>query len=317
LKGGYPFNQDKAWRRQLVQIGTTLYCEHEIINRLEAGWLQLMGNIYGLPSFERHRLLMEKQKSKILLLCSLFNDSLSNLSDAGSFRRMDTSFTSASVSTLESDTSSNVDSSATPESGLIRIALLRDTLFMVGHSGLQLAITDELFKLYPDATEGDLSLQRSCATSDDVMAYVMVKSGLNQSLYHQNTSSEKHFTSEMSAAEDLGRKIWNRRNGWILKGGKQEYIRRCATLSFLMPQGLPCYCGLAAGRLHGHKSKLPDRLTEDLVFSMKSIAGALVLSLGLEGMWQSLGPLFGELLLLSADELKKEYRMNSSIIKTT
>jgi hypothetical protein len=46
---------------------------------------------------------------------------------------------------------------------------------------------------------------------------------------------------------------------------------------------------------------------------MKSIAGALVLSLGLEGMWQIIGPLFGELLLLSAEELRKEYRKVSSI----
>jgi hypothetical protein len=139
------------------------------------------------------------------------------------------------------------------------------------------------------------------------MAYIMVKNDFHQSLYHHNTTSEKRFVSEMGAAEDLGRKVWNRRFGWILKGGKHEYARRCSSLSFPMPQGLPRYCGLAGGRFYGHQSKLPESLTEDLVFSMKAIAGALVLSLGLEGMWQSLGPLFGELLLLSADELRKEY----------
>jgi len=312
IKSGYPFNQDKAWRRQLVQIGTTLYCEHEVINKLETGWLDLVGNIFSMSSLDRHRLLMEKQKAKILLLCSLFNDSLSDISEDGSLRRMDSSsFTSTS---MESDLSSNPDSAVTPESGLIRIALLRDTIFMVGHSGLHLAITKELFNMYPDANDADLSLMRSCATSDDVMAYIMVKSGFHESLYHQNTRPERRFVSELGAAEDLGRKVWNRRFGWILKGGKQEYARRCAFLSFPMPQGLPRYCGLAGGRLYGHKSKLPDSLTEDLVFSMKAIAGALVLSLGLEGMWQSLGPLFGELLLLSADELRKEYRKNSSIV---
>lgn len=274
-----------------------------------------MGNIFSRSSFDRHRLLMEKQKAKILLLCSLFNDSLSNLSEEGSFRRMDSSFTTSSVSTLGSDLSSNPDSTVTPEGGLIRIALLRETLFMIGHSGLHLAITHELFRMYPDASEVDLSLQRACSTSDDAMAYIMVKNGFQQSLYHHATRSEKRFISEVGAAEDLGRKVWNRRFGWILKGGKHEYARRCASLSFPMPQGLPRYCGLAGGRFYGHnKSKLPDSLTEDFVFSFKAIAGALVLSLGLEGMWQSLGPLFGELLLLSADELRNEYRKNSSIV---
>jgi dsRNA-specific ribonuclease len=310
IKNGYPFNQDKAWRRQLVQIGTALYCEHEVINRLETGWLKLMEDVFSQSIFDRQRLLLEKQTSKILLLCSLFNDSLSGLSEDESFRRADSSFTSASVSTLESDLSST----ATPESGLLRIALLRDTLFMVGHSALHLAITIELFRMYPDADEVELSLMRSCATSDDVMAYIMVKNDLQQSLYHHNTRPEKRFASEIGAAEDLGRNVWNRRFGWILQGGKHEYARRCASLSFSMPQGLPRYSGLAGGRLYGHKSKLPISLTEDLVVSIKAIAGALVLSLGLEGMWQSLGPLFGELLLLRAHELKEEYRNTSSIV---
>lgn len=313
LKNGYHFNFHKAWRRQLVQIGTTLYCEHDVINRLETGLLKLMGNLHGVSSFDGHRTLMEKQTCKILLLCSLFNDNLETVTDSGSFHRMDSSFTS--VSSLESDVSFGVESMSTSENGLIRIALLRDTLFMVGHYSLQLAISDELFNRYPDASEGSLSLQRACATSDDVMAYIMVKSGFHQSLYNQETRAEKRFVSEMSAAESIGREVWKRRSGWILKGGEVEFTKRCATLSFSMPEGPPRYCGLAGGRLYGHKSKLPDSLTEDLVFSMKSIAGALVLSLGLEGMWQIIGPLFGELLLLSAEELRKEYRKVSSICK--
>lgn len=314
IKSGYPFNQDKAWRRQLVQIGTTLYCEHEVINRLETGWVKLVDEIFSKSACAKQRPSMEKQTAKILLLCSLFNDNLSGLSQDESFRCMDSSITSGSISTLESDLSSNVESTVSPESGLLRIALLRDTLFMVGHSGLHLAITNELLRMYPVSDEADLSLIRSCATSDDTMAYIMVKNGFQQSLYHHNTRSEKRFISEIGAAEDLGRKVWNRRFGWILKGGKHEYARRCAFLSFPMPHGLPRYCGLAGGRLYGHKMKLPVSLTEDLVFSIKSIAGSLVLSLGVEGMWQSLGPVFGELLLLTADELREEYRKTSSVV---
>jgi hypothetical protein len=168
--------------------------------------------------------------------------------------------------------------------------------------------------MYPASDDADLSLIRSCATSDDTMAYIMVKNGFQQSLYHHNTRAEKRFVSEIGASEDMGRKVWNRRFGWILKGGKHEYARRCASLSFPMPHGLPRYCGLAGGRLYGHKTKLPVSLTEDLVFSIKSIAGALVLSIGLKGMWQSLGPVFGELLLLGADELRVEYHKTSSIV---
>lgn len=314
IKSGYPFNQDKPWRRQLVQIGTTLYCEHDVINRLEKGCLKLVDQIFSQSAVGKQH--MEKQTAKILLLCSLFNDNLSGLLQEESFRHMDSSFASGSISspTRESDQSSNIDSAFTPESGLLRIALLRDTLFMVGHSGLHLAITNELLRMYPASDDADLSLIRSCATSDDTMAYIMVKNGFQQSLYHHNTRAEKRFVSEIGASEDMGRKVWNRRFGWILKGGKHEYARRCASLSFPMPHGLPRYCGLAGGRLYGHKTKLPVSLTEDLVFSIKSIAGALVLSIGLKGMWQSLGPVFGELLLLGADELRVEYHKTSSIV---
>jgi hypothetical protein len=73
---------------------------------------------------------MEKQRSKILLLISLFKDNLTN--DPGSFRRMDSSFS------IDSNTSSAADSTTCTENGLIRIALLRDTLVMVGHHSLQL-----------------------------------------------------------------------------------------------------------------------------------------------------------------------------------
>jgi dsRNA-specific ribonuclease len=269
-----------------------------------------MGDLFSGPSNRNRTMMekqMEKQTSKILLLISLFNDNLAN--DPGSFRRMDSSFT------IDSDTSSAADSTTPTENGLIRIALLRDTLFMVGHYSLQLAIADELFNRYPDASEDDLRLQRTCSTSDDVMAYIMVKSGFHQSLYHQESRAEKRFVSEMSAAESVGQQVWKRRGGWIVKGGELEFARRRGTLSLTLPQGPPRYCGLAGGRLYGHKSKLPGSLTEDLVFSLKSVAGALVLSLGLEGMWQNLGPLFDELLLLSAEELRKEYYKDSTICK--
>jgi hypothetical protein len=69
--------------------------------------------------------------------------------------------------------------------------------------------------------------------------------------------------------------------------------------------------------LYSHpKGKLPESITGDLVFSFKSIIGALVLSIGVDGMWQCIGPIFEELLLLSFDEVNREYSFSSIIKKS-
>ena len=60
--------------------------------------------------------------------------------------------------------------------------------------------------------------------------------------------------------------------------------------------------GLGGGLLVGHLKKLDKDLTEDLAFSMKAICGALVLSLGVDGMWRVMSSLFIEVMLLSPKE---------------
>ena len=52
---------------------------------------------------------------------------------------------------------------------------------------------------------------------------------------------------------------WADQDGWILTGGLQEYQTRVQQYCGSCPvESHPRYHGLAAGRLWGHKKKLPD-----------------------------------------------------------
>jgi hypothetical protein len=73
----------------------------------------------------------------------------------------------------------------------------------------------------------------------------------------------------------------------------------------------PQYPGLGGGLLVGHIKKLDKDLAEDLAFSMKAICGALVLSLGVDGMWRVMSSLFIEVMLLSPEENQRLYGENS------
>jgi hypothetical protein len=50
--------------------------------------------------------------------------------------------------------------------------------------------------------------------------------------------------------------------------------------------------------------KLPSTASEDLSFSMKSIVGAIALSIGVKDAWKMFQPFFLELMMLSPDELR-------------
>jgi hypothetical protein len=77
----------------------------------------------------------------------------------------------------------------------------------------------------------------------------------------------------------------------------------------------PRYPGIAGGRLRGQQKKVEEAVTGDLQFSMKAILGALVLSLGMDNMWNCIGPLFEEVLLLDPAELRKEFKEISTICR--
>ena len=114
----------------------------------------------------------------------------------------------------------------------------------------------------------------------------------------------------MQSSDVLGEKAWAKRGGWILDGGAQEFQRRVRPHygdGGGAEKRRPRYAGLAVGRLWGHTRKLPDEASGDLSFSMKCVAGALVLTLGLDAAWGVLRPLFLELLILSPEELRTSY----------
>jgi dsRNA-specific ribonuclease len=181
-------------------------------------------------------------------------------------------------------------------------------LHLVGAYALQLCITNELYKRYPEASERDMHIMRACAMSDDVVVYVMMKTGIQATVYGVDSKTIQRFQLKMMIADGSGSEVWKARGGWILHGGVEEYARRrrCGP-------SIPRYIGIGGGRLRGEKKKLPLKDTEELMFSMKAIIGALVLSTGVDSMWKYMCPLFDELLLLSADDLTQEYSNHSTI----
>uniref|UniRef100_A0A7S2XPR3 RNase III domain-containing protein n=1 Tax=Attheya septentrionalis TaxID=420275 RepID=A0A7S2XPR3_9STRA len=318
LRTGYPFELDQGWKKELIKLGTTIYCQHQVLEVLEKGYKELVSSFQHLASESKLNDTFLSQRSKILLMSALFDDSLeseeSSLDMAGEI-----AFDNSEPNDRDSASLGANPTAATD--GLIRVALLRDTLFVVGNSSLCLCLTTELYQRYPDATAGDLHLLLTCAQADDVLVYVLVKNGIHRYLYDQSSTAIAKFLPAMLLADIKGSKLWEKRKGWILPGGIEEFRSRCK-----MPTSLPSendkaapnprYVGLTGGRLCGHSSKLPLDLTEDLAFSMKAIVGALTLCLGLDGMWKCIGPLFDELMLLSADELRKEFGSVSSICRT-
>jgi dsRNA-specific ribonuclease len=194
------------------------------------------------------------------------------------------------------------------DNGMRNLVSFCEMLHLVGAYSLQLCITTELYKRYPKATEGDMHIMRACAINDDVVVYIMMKAGIQGTVYRMDPKTINRFQLKMMVADCNGSEVWKARGGWVLNGGVEEYARRrCCGPS------VPQYVGLAGGRLHGSKAKLPLDDTKELMFTMKAIIGALVLATGMDSMWQRIGPLFEELLLLSADELTREYGNHSTI----
>ena len=326
LEEGYPFNLDRPWNHQLVEVGTTLYMESGVVDRLLEGYKGLVAKVVTAGSeskTEAARALLGLQSNKILLFSALFDDSLldcdGNASSLSSRRSM-SSLNSSFGQDAEVETAS-VASSTVSLTGLERVAALREVLHFVGSSALNFAISCELYHRYPDATAGDLHQIFTCAMSDDVLAYVTVKNGIHNFLYDRDAEEVKKFHVEMVIADAAGSEVWEKNGGWMLRGGIDEFQQRCQLVGGRpghrnLREIRPRYIGLAGRRLRGHRKKLPVELTEDLAFSAKAIAGALTLSLGLEGMWQCLGPLFEENMLLSAEELRIHFGDISSICST-
>ena len=328
MKAGYPFDLDKSWKKQLVSVGTALYTNDEMILELTQGYTKLVEKLVELSGQLSLHEILSVQASKILLLCSIFDESLSDNSDSGSsimslsngstMNSEETSIPplertrpSLSRETEASDDALSIES--TFEKGLFRAGLTRDTLALLGASALQLCITHQLFERNPDVQEGGLHVLRAVASTDDCVVYVFIKNGFDVFLFDKKAPAISRFKTEMALSDSIGRQKWDTLGGWILDGGNKEFERRWTLNSDRVPE--PKYTGIGGGRLYSHqKGKLPEFITADLAFSFKSIIGALVLCVGVDGMWQCIGPVFEELLLLSFEEVRREYDF-STIVK--
>lgn len=328
LTSGYPFALDKKWQKQLVVVGTALFTNDETMLKLEQGFSDLVAKLVLLSGQLSIGTILAVQSSKILLLLSIFDDSLKDNSDSGSSVRSFSNGSalysvdqlpllerSTSLLSASSDVDDDLSFSKNVDNGLLRAGMTRDTLSFLGASALQLCITHQLFERYPDLQEGGLHVLRALALTDDCVIYIFVKAGFDAFLFDQQAPAISSFKIEMTISDSIGLKNWDARGGWILHGGKEEFARRWTLPSDTPPE--PKYMGIGGGRLFSHPTrKLSEAITSDLAFSFKSIIGALVLSIGVDGMWQCIGPLFEELLLLSFDEVRTEY-IFSTIVKSS
>jgi len=304
---GYAFDQDLKWSNAIDKMRKSFAAaDDQILINLENGrksLIKIIGAVSSLDSEVLKRTL-ECDRAKLLLHCALYDDSHAD------------------------------------EQDLIDCALFRDTLHRVGHEALQLAISQQIFHRYPSANERDMTVQRLSAMSNDIVVYIMFKAGIQRVLFDQSTTSIIKFQTCVEEADIRGKDLWTKRGGWIL--GLEQFYKRFTTTSTTTAvttttdttepgcgvnegetsstlgastQCQPRYMGIGGGRLLG-QHRIDWLITGDLSFSMKTIVGALVLAMGMDGMWACIGPLWEETLLLSAEEIRQQFGCSSSAVMT-
>jgi len=309
LGGSYPFELQKKWNKQIVAVGTTMIVNHGIDEKLERG-LSLACGILEANSRRNLHTELSSPRTRILLRCALFDDSLEFDSVTAEGITIDDTMNASWLSlrdSIASGSGSLSGASSMALDGLDLVGILRDTLFFVGNYALNLCISIELYKRFPDASPKDLTLLNFCAFTDDILSYILVKSRLYDCLYDQDSTSAAQFWIEANLADKRGMEIWENNSGWIL-GGLDDYRRRVKSEA---NDVMPRYPGIGGGLLSGKLSKLDRELTADLAVSMKAIIGALVLGIGLDGMWSAIGPLFDEVLIVTPEENLRLYGENS------
>ena len=344
LQVGYPFQLDKKWFAQLVSVGTTIHSSADVLGRLEKCHERFSNMFFqDNPSYLKNQSVAER--CKILLMTAFFDDSLGYESNDGSQSASARSWSSFSLTKMSSsiesankkeeivqevllktsaeedllDLDDSIDTTTCTQPDLVQVAMLRDSLYVIGNYALHLCISKDIFLRYPNATAGDLHMMKTMALSDDVLAYVMVKNHIDDCLYDVDAPTTKLFMEHIVQAELAGEDLWKLKgtNGWFVPNGILEFNRRKKYLFIPSNFKEPRYVGLAGGRLchHGH-SKIDENITTDLVFSFKAIIGALVLSIGLENMHACVGgPLLEELYLVSPDEARHIFGNVSNICK--
>jgi dsRNA-specific ribonuclease len=292
LSGGFQFELCTGWKDRVLELQSIISTNKVISRKLGAGLELLLHRLNVSPEVEE---LLLRRPPQVLLQCALFDDTLDDLSH----------FSLGEGLTSKSADQQHVDLEK-KKLGLVQLALMRDTAFHVGAFGLQLMLTQQVYKRFPRSSPNDLHLLRAVAITNDVVAYIMLKNGLHKALFDQNSESVRLFEQEVLTADKLGQSLWDQNGGWFL--GIREFQQRTQLVS------RPRYPGIAGGRLYGNAKKLPKRLTDELVFSFKTMFGALLLALGLDGAWSCVECLFEELLLLTPDELHREFGECSTLV---
>jgi dsRNA-specific ribonuclease len=136
LKSGYPFDNDPGcWRERLEKVAVVLHKENNIEHELLEGCHVLLNTLCADESCAVDEYL-RLPWAKLLLQFALFDDDLED---------------------------KTVFVVSEPDD-FIQVALVRDTLYIVGAFSLQLMITIDLFQRYPNATPGDMHMARACVS---------------------------------------------------------------------------------------------------------------------------------------------------------
>ncbi|KAL3758875.1 hypothetical protein ACHAWU_003147 [Discostella pseudostelligera] len=274
IKEGFPFTEHPRWVDELERIQEIMNRHPDIYSTLQRNTAGFREMLACRTSLHDHIGMMKSDSTALLLIhAALFDDSLDN-------------------------NQYNHDGS-----DLEKIAQLRDKIFNVGNATLQLSIVTEIYHMYPESTSGDFQLMKSALMSHDALAYIFVKNGFHTVLFDTDADAISIMQGYVKEADLVGGKEWTKNGGWIIPGGIEEFHKRVhlhGDVGLFRPQ----YMGLAAGRLMGHRKRLPMEASDDLQFSMKCVVGAIALIFGVHDVWDLFRPFFLELLVLSPEEMR-------------
>jgi dsRNA-specific ribonuclease len=288
LKEGFPFIKHSRWVDELEQIRERiLNNHHDIHSKLQKNTVGFCDMLASRTNLHQIRTLMDDPIAALLIHSALYDDSLDDqqLNHDGS-----------DISDLE------------------KLAQLRDKIFHVGNATLQLSIVSEIYHLYEGSTSGDFQLMKTALISHDDLAYIFVKNGFHAFLFDTGADAIYVMQDYIKESDLLGGIEWTKNGGWIIPGGVEEFRKRIHRCGCEGLASSPRYMGLAAGRLVGHRKKLPMEASYDLSFSMKCIVGAMTLIYGVHNAWNIFRPFFLELLIVSPEEMRTSFTGVSDVV---
>ena len=186
-----------------------------------------------------------------------------------------------------------------------RLRLMSDTLYQFGAYSLQLLLTEEVFNRFPDATVGDLHLLRALAMSDDVIAYIFVKTKWAEAQFDQE--SQCPFEELLAQADTIGQCFFGTREWWM--GVRNRRIQSTKSNQQTSTVSWPSWGATLQFHVKGSQGA---NCRSDVFFQddrwclcVCARAGCCV------GVYR---PLFDELLLLTAAEVRREFRDCSTVV---